>query len=447
MSEPSRPPGAGRNTAAGHQHPSHGVAIDGRRLVRPPLAPHISVAVPHPRRAMVLDAVRATAARAHNGAATDVLLQGFHWTSSRTVATSWYVIVRQNAARIREAPFDHVWFPPPSASVDHEGYLPTRWLELDSSYGTRAELEAAIAALRPTRAIADVVINHRCGVATAGADFDDPPFPRQTDAVCRDDESGVGTGALDTGENQIAARDLDHTDAGVQAAVQRYLEELKRAGFSGWRFDEARGYAGAFVGLYNDVSQPVLSVGEFWDANRQNVMDWIDATGGRSMAFDFPTRTLLKAAIRGREFWRLDDGGQPAGAIGWWPAMSVTFVENHDTDKDHPSPDEFGTGDEVLQAYAYILTHPGLPCVFWVHFFDYGEAVEEKIRSLIRIRKAAGLGRESRVTIAAADGGRYAAIVDGKVAVKLGPGPWDPGRGWNVATDGNDYAVWTRDTP
>src|SRR5262249_20230038 len=314
MSETSRPPRRPARATARHEHPSHAMAIDGRRLVRPPLAPGDSVAVAHPRRAMALDVVRAAAARAHNGGATDVVVEGFHGTSSRSVNPSWYQILTQNAARIREAPFDHVWFPPPSASVDDEGYLPTRWLELESSYGTRAELEAAIAALRPTRAVADIVINHRCGVATAGADFDDPPFPRQTDAVCRDDESGVGTGALDTGENQIAPRDLDHTDPGVQSAVQEYLDELKQAGFSGWRFDEARGYAGAFVGLYNDVSHPILSVGEFWDANRQNVMDWIDATGGRSMAFDFPTRTPLKAAIPDREFWRPDARGPPARA-------------------------------------------------------------------------------------------------------------------------------------
>ena len=60
-------------------------------------------------------------------------------------------------------------------------------------------------------------------------------------------------------------------------------------------------------------------------------------------------------------------------------------------------------------------------------------------------RKAQGLNRTSVVDIVAADdGGRYAAIIDGKVAVKLGPAPWDPGEGWQVATDGNDYAVWTR---
>ncbi len=430
----------------GKEHPSRALAHLGRHLVRPRLHPGAAVAPEHPRRHLRA-AAAAPIVEAHNGQPGDVMLEGFHWTSAQCRSPSWYEIVAANAARIRDAGFDLVWLPPASSAVDDQGYMPTRWSNLESSYGTRQQLAAAIAALHPARPIADVVVNHRCGLATAGADFGDPAFalPDQSDAVCRDDESHVGTGDLDTGENQIAARDLDHTNVAVQTAVRGYLDDLRAVGFGGWRYDEVRGYGGAFVGLYNDASQPYLSVGEFWDADRQNLMNWIDAAGGKSMVFDFPTRTLLKSAIADRQFWRLKTvDGKPAGAIGWWPAMSVTFIENHDTDKDHPHPDEFGDGDQVLQGYAYILTHPGIPCVFWAHCFDYGSTIEGKIRRLIAIRKAQGIGRDSAVDIAAADDGRYAAIVDGRVAVKLGPAPWDPGPGWQVATDGNDYAVWTR---
>jgi len=428
-----------------HLQRSH-PAIQGRHHVRPRLRPSVKVTPHHARRALAASAVVEPIVEAFNGTSTDVLLQGFHWTSCRSNNPGWYEIIAQNAARIREAAFDVVWFPPPSESAfDGEGYMPTRWYALDSAYGTKRELEAAIRAIAPVRAIADVVVNHRCGVATMGADFEAPAFANQTDAICRDDESGVGTGAFDTGETQRAARDLDHTNAEVQEAIKSYLAALKALGFQGWRYDEVRGYGGSFVGLYNHSSQPYLSVGEFWDADRQSVVDWIDATRGTSMAFDFPTRTLLKHAIGERQFWLLKTiDGKPTGVIGWWPTMSVTFVEDHDTFKDHPEPDEFGSGDQVLQAYAYILTHPGLPCVFWSHFFDYGDEIRSKIRAMIGIRKAARIRGGSVVDIAAADDSRYAAIVDGVAAVKIGPGSWDPGPGWRVATDGNDYAIWTR---
>jgi alpha-amylase len=422
---------------------AHLRASRGRHLVRPLLRPGTVATRPHPLRGLAATAAPPPVGELNNGSPTDVLLQGFHYTSFKSSPTCWYAILAANAAVIRSAPFDAVWLPPPSEAADGEGYMPTRWYVFDSSYGTAAELKAAIAALGPVRTIADVVVNHRCGAETAFADFADPPFPNQSGAVCRDDECGCGTGGYDTGEGQPAARDLDHTNPDVQSAIAQYLTGLKALGFKGWRYDEARGYAGSFVGLYNDGSAPYLSVGEYWDADRQNVMNWIDATRGRSMAFDFPTRAQLKTVLGERVFWSMNNGGKPPGAIGWWPAMSVTFLENHDTDKDSSHPDEFGDGDQILQGYAYLLTHPGIPCIFWPHYFDYGPTIQSKIKALIAIRKAAGLQRASVVNIMAADDAKYAAIVDAKVAVKIGPGPWDPGPGWNVATDGNDYAVWT----
>ena len=48
------------------------------------------------------------------------------------------------------------------------------------------------------------------------------------------------------------------------------------------------------------------------------------------------------------------------------------------------------------QAYAYILTHPGLPSVYWKHYFDWGPELQNKIRALINARKVAGVTSGSR---------------------------------------------------
>jgi hypothetical protein len=37
------------------------------------------------------------------------------------------------------------------------------------------------------------------------------------------------------------------------------------------------------------------------------------------------------------------------------------------------------------------LTHPGVPTVFWKHYFDWGADLQNKIRALINARKVAGL--------------------------------------------------------
>ena len=58
---------------------------------------------------------------------------------------------------------------------------------------------------------------------------------------------------------------------------------------------------------------------------------------------------------------RGDGSGKAAGMIGWMPEKAVTFIDNHDTGSTQalwPFP-----SDKVMQGYAYILTHPGVPCI------------------------------------------------------------------------------------
>jgi alpha-amylase len=397
----------------------------------------------------------------YHGDGHDVLLQGFHWGSHRGVTEAtgnrknWYHVIQDNAAAIKSAGFSWVWFPPPSDSLAPQGYIPRRWFCLDTPYGSEADLRAALGALAPVKAMADVVLNHRVGAHTPGADFDGPPFADNRAAVVCDDESGVGTGNPDTGERHPAGRDLDHTNPDVRAAVKKYLRRLKAAGFQGWRFDLVKGFAGRFVGEYNDASQPGLSVGEYFDGDRQKVTDWLDDTGGRSTAFDFPTRFLLHDACRRDDYslLRSSNAGQvvPGGLIGFWPSRAVTFLDNHDTEHRREADHQYegyGThhfaGTTVDMGHAYLLTHPGLPCVFWSHFFDWGEPTRRRIERLVRLRKQAGLHARSHLDIKEARKGLYAAVVDDRVAVKLGSCGWCPGNGWHLAVDGDRLGVWTR---
>lgn len=60
------------------------------------------------------------------------------------------------------------------------------------------------------------------------------------------------------------------------------------------------------------------------------------------------------------------------------------FTDNHDTgstQRHWPFP----SGKEET-GYAYIMTHPGIPCVLWEHYFDYGKA--DVINQLIALRWA-----------------------------------------------------------
>jgi alpha-amylase len=400
-------------------------------------------------------------AKRYHGDGRDVLLQGFHWESHRGARDaagtrrSWYQVLADNSSAIRTGGFTWVWFPPPSDSLAPQGYIPRRWNILDSAYGTEAELRHALRALGPVRALADLPLNHRVGVHTAGADFADPPFPDNRAAIARDDESGVGTGNHDTGDRHPAGRDLDHTNADVRATIKQYLGRLRGVGFRGWRYDLVKGYHGRFVGEYNDASQPEFSVGECFDGDRQTVTNWIDATGGRSTAFDFPTRYLLYDALKHDDYSRLREHkngrAMPGGLIGYWPSRAVTFLDNHDTEyrrDSEPGYEAHGTyhfpGRMVEQGYVYLLTHPGVPCVFWSHFFDWGTSTRHLIERLMQIRKFGGVHATSSLDIVEASKGLYAAKIDDRVAVKLGTRDWWPGGGWHLVQDGERFAVWMR---
>jgi alpha-amylase len=397
----------------------------------------------------------------YHGDGHDILLQGFHWESHRGAydasgkRKSWYRIIQENAGRIRQAGFTWVWFPPPSDSLAPQGYIPRRWNVLDTHFGSEDELRASIRALGPVRAVADIVLNHRVGLHTSGADFADPAFPDNRAAIVRDDESGVGTGNHDTGERHPCGRDLDHTNPDVRAAIKRYLRKLKSVGFQGWRYDLVKGFHGRFVAEYNDASGPGLSVGECFDGDRQRITDWLDSTHGKSTAFDFTTRFLLHDSCKNDDFGPLCSGScgrvVPGGLIGFWSSRAVTFLDNHDTEYRRESGSQYGgygirhfAGATVDMGYAYLLTHPGIPCVFWSHFFDWGDTTRHRIERLIRVRKQAGLHARSHVDIKEARRGLYAAIVDDRVAVKLGSCGWWPGGGWHLAVDGEKFAVWTR---
>src|SRR5262249_49372985 len=152
-------------------------------------------------------------------------------------------------------------------------------------------------------------------------------------------------------------------------------------------------------------------------------------------AFDFPTRYLLYEACLHDDYSRLRSANGhhvvPGGLLGFWPSRSVTFLDNHDTecrrDAEHGCHND-GTrhfpGKTVETGYAYTLTHPGVPCVFWSHYFDWGTPTRQRIDRLIRVRKLTGIHARSWVEIKEARRGLYAAIIDGRVAVKLGSCNW-----------------------
>ena len=383
-----------------------------------------------------------------------VMLQGFYWESAANNPDNWYNIVSNLSQEISDIGIDMIWLPPPSDAGSLEGYLPRELNNFSTSYGSLADHQNMLNNLnnKGIEPIADIVINHRVGSSNY-VDFTNPQW--STDAITSNDEvwsvpeyfNTFPRGNNDTGTSYEAARDIDHTKPYVQNSIIQFLNNLKTLGYKGWRYDFVHGFDTYYFTLYNNATNPTYSVGENFNSNKQVIQDWIDATG--SAAFDFPTYFTLKAVVRDNNYSYLNNNGSASGGIGWDPKNNTTFVENHDTPR-YDLPNNVLNAGNVGQTYAYLLTHPGVPCIYWPHLFDWGNTAKTQITDLVAIRKAAGIHSQSNLSIETAQNGVYAAIINGDnydVAMKMGPNDWSPqGNGWTLAASGNNYAVWTKTT-
>ena len=405
--------------------------------------------------------------------APDVMLQAFYWDSypngsgSAYGNTGWSTLLNQ-VDELGEY-FDLVWLPPVAGGAG-TGYHPKQYSNLSSAWGSESQLRELITKLKAkgTRTVADIVINHIegstswCSFATMdfgtyGKFYPEASWICKTDEMNKNDNAGsckgLATGADDDGygdeANYSEARDWDHKSSNVQAMFRAYLKWLKNdVGFDGWRYDYGKGFHHSHINDYNSAAGAYMAVVEYWDGNSGVIRSRLEDANWNEMAFDFGTKyDALNNGICSFDYSKCKGAGLLGAGLS---KHAVTFVDNHDTFTRNDS--EFGgqnnsmssnLKDRLLQANAYILSMPGIPCVFYPHWVTHKDA----IKPMIEARHLVGVHSESEVKDESAEQGGYQATIVGKngwIILQLGSKVGGSFDGFTKKAYGNGYAIWVK---
>ena len=335
---------------------------------------------------------------------------------------------------------DYVWLPP-SANGDGAGYHPKQYSNQNSNWGTRAELETLIAALHEAGAkvVADIVINH-CAGWTSWCDFPEMDFGEygkfypDASYICRNDEVnadwnkptaetpgsgacwGAATGNNDDGENWDGARDWSHDNVYVQEMFIAYLKWMRNVmKYDGFRYDKGDGFNNWHHWHYNSESHPEIAFMECYKGT-DDIWSRIVDSKYDLMGLDFDLKWHVFNSIAGWDYSRGRGDCIMSRGNG---RHSVTFIESHDWFLRPDNENEFGgRGNSMtpalkarlLQANAFLLSMPGVPCIFYPHWAKY----KEELKPMILARKWAGVHSESEVKDEYAETTGYQATIVGK---------------------------------
>lgn len=323
---------------------------------------------------------------------------------------------------------------------------------ISTKYGTRDEYLAAIEALQQQgiNVYADIVLNHKMGadklqtIKAVKCDWENRvqengeeetvdvwtkfTFPGRdhkysdfewnwTHFSGIDYNSRTKEHALYKLKNKTWQMNVDHEHGNFDYLMgadldfdnQEVVEEcikwgkwyLETTGVNGLRFDAVKhidaGFMKNFVREMRKVSSKELfCVGEYWNANINDIKQYIDITEGEMSLFDVPLHyNFYHASHSNGEYDMSKILDNTLLKENWGKA--VTFVDNHDTQPGQALESWISDWFKEIAYSIILLRREGYPCVFYGDYYGIeldGIEPMEKLKTLLVLRKNKAYGEQ-----------------------------------------------------
>ncbi|WP_113074881.1 alpha-amylase [Petrotoga sp. 9PW.55.5.1] len=370
----------------------------------------------------------------------ETIMQAFYWEMGTGDYLKNYPeeeklwrLLAQKAPELSEVGITALWLPPANKAMNgiyDVGYATYDLCDLGefnqkgtirTKYGTKKELESAIAALHDEgiKVYYDAVLNHRMGadrtekVRLSSQSPDKPNeeisawtvfnFPGRNNKYSEmkwnwqhfdsvdenlfEGKSWDWTFYMDN--DYLMGADVDYENLEVQKDVTDWGKWIiNDIDFDGFRLDAAKHIDYRFINswiddIQNNTDKDVFFVGEAWIEDVSELARFLDTVDNEDLkVFDFPLRSFFVDMIDGADLRNLEYVGLIN--IDGYKDKAVTFVDNHDTNRDED--EKAGILRRKYQSYAYILTREhGTPVVFWKDYYIWG--MKEELDKLLLARK------------------------------------------------------------
>lgn len=341
-----------------------------------------------------------------------ILFQTFYWDCPKFEGKegAWWSFLQGKISDLANIGITALWLPPSAKSshIDSMGYAPYDYYDhgefdqkggVETWFGSTSELRSLVQTAHDhgMLVLGDAVLNH-CDI---GDEKEYHPmlnkemmtkYTPKSGKFLRDwtnfhpceysaADAGSFYGDLEGYDLPDLCHDNPYTYLGVMEYIRYLKDRVNGIGYDAFRYDAVKYYDSWIVQSIQEW-QKCFGVAEYWDGDKNAIKAYLDYIRWSCSAFDFPLFYTLRGMCDNpfydmRWLWN-------SGMVFESPMHSVTFCDNHDTDRSQPI-----LNDKLL-AYAFILTHEGVPCVFWKDYYNYGLALSGSsggIDNLCRIHR------------------------------------------------------------